>query len=144
MHVSCTAYYYARMGSCNNGELCVVFVCGSRSSCNLFLFYTLCTEFTMFRFASHSFSVVPCTVHSDLEYAAYSYSSGSFLTVLLLSFFCIFSFYVFPVCCPFAVSVLCRQYSVVSLYMYFVLCGIHVVFVFWLVSSYLGRSDRVY
>ena len=36
----------------------------------------------------------------------------------------------FPVCYPFAVSVLCRQYSVVSLYMYIVLCGIHVVFVF--------------
>ena len=34
----------------------------------------------------------------------------------------------FPVCYPFAVSVLCRQYSIVSLYMYVVLCGIHVVF----------------
>ena len=50
----------------------------------------------------------------------------------------------FPVNYPFAVSVLCRQYSVVSLYMYVDLCGIHVVFVFWLVSLYLGRSDRVF
>ena len=46
------------MRSCNNGELCVVFVCGSRSSCNLFYFtcsVTLCTGFTMFGFASHIF-----------------------------------------------------------------------------------------
>ena len=89
--------------------------------------FALCTEFTMFRFANHIFSVVPCTVHSDLAYAAYSYSSGSFLTVLVLSFFCIFFFYVFPVCYPFAVSVLCRQYSVVSLYMY-VVCVVSILF----------------
>ena len=119
MHVSCTAYYYVCMRSCNTGELCVVFVCGSRSSCNLFLFYTLCTEFTMFRFASHIFSVVPCTVHSDLAYAAYSYSSGSFLTVLVS--ICIFFFYVFSCllsfCCVSTLSYrcTCTLFCVVSM-----------------------------
>ena len=142
VHVSRTAYCYVRMPSCDTGELCVVFVCGSRSSCNLFLFYTLCTEFTMFRFASHIFSVVPCTVHSDLAYAAYSYSSGSFLTVLVLSFFCIFSFYVFFL---FVILLLC-QFSVVSTLSTRIvvhvrcLCGIHVVFVFWLVSLYFWEK----
>ena len=123
MHVLCTAYYYACMRSCNTGELCVVFVCGSRSSCNLFLFYTLCTEFTMFRFASHIFSVVPCTVHSDLAYAAYSYSSGLFSTVLVLSFFCIFSFYVFFL---FVILLLC-QYSVISTLSYRCTCTLFCV-----------------
>ena len=107
------------MRSCNTGELCVVFVCGSRSSCNLFLFYTLCTEFTMFRFVSHIFSVVPCTVHSDLAYAAYSYSSGSFLTVLVS--ICIFFFYVFSCllsfCCVSTLSYrcTCTLFCVVSM-----------------------------
>ena len=40
------------------------FACGSRSLCNMIFYYTcifaLCTEFTVFRFASHIFSVVPC------------------------------------------------------------------------------------
>ena len=119
------------MRSCNTGELCIVFVCRSRSSCNLFLFYVFylrcelnsrCLDLRV-----TFFSVVPCTVHSDLAYAVYSYSSGSFLTALVLSFFCIFFFYVFPVCCPFAVSVLCRQYSVVSLCMY-VVCVVSMLF----------------
>ena len=52
------------------------FACGSRSLCNMIFYYTcifaLCTEFTVFRFASHIFSVVPCMVHSDFAYAAYS------------------------------------------------------------------------
>ena len=125
MHVSCTAYYYVRMRSCNSGGLCVVFVCGSRSSCNFFLFYTLCTEFTMFRFASHIFSVVPCTVHSDLAYAAYSYSSGSFLTVLVS--ICIFFFYVFSCflsfCCVSTLSsVLCRIVVHVRCFVWYPCC----------------------
>ena len=44
------------MRSCNNGELCVVVVCGSRHLCNLFVWrvlFALCTGFTIFRFVSH-------------------------------------------------------------------------------------------
>ena len=78
-------------------------------------------------FASHIFSVVPCTVHSDLAYAAYSYSSGSFLTVLVLSFFCIFSFYVFscllPFCCVSTLSsVLCRIVVHVRCFVWYPCC----------------------
>ena len=111
------------MRSCNDGELCVVFACRSRSSCNLFLFYVfylrcalnlLCLDLRV-----TFFSAVPCTAHSDLAYAACSYSSGWFLTVLVLSFFCIF-FYVFL----FVILLLC-QYSVVSLY---VVCVVSILF----------------
>ena len=82
----------------------------------------------MFRFASHIFSVVPCTVHSDLAYAAYSYSSGSFLTVLVS--ICIFFFYVFPVCYPFAVSVLCRIVVHVRCFVWYPCCFCVLVGVF--------------
>ena len=73
------------------------------------------------------FSVVPCTVHSDLAYAAYSYSSGSFLTVLVLSFFCIFSFYVFSCllsfCCVSTLSsVLCRIVVYVRCFVWYPCC----------------------
>ena len=124
------------MRSCNTGELCVVFVCGSRSSCNLFLFYTLCTEFTMFRFASHIFSVVPCTVHSDLAYAAYSSSSASFLTVLVS--ICIFFFYAFSCllsfrCVSTLSSVLCRIVVHVRCFVWYpcCFCVLIGVFVSW-------------
>ena len=104
--------------------------------------FALCTEFTSFRFASHFFSVVPCTVHSDPAYGTYSYSLGSFLTVLAFSFF--LHFLIFPVCYPFAVSVLCRQYSVVSLYMY-VVCVVSMLFLcFGGVSLYFWKSERVF
>ena len=98
----------------------------------------------MFRFASHIFSVVPCTVHSDLAYAAYSYSSGSFLTVLVLSSSASSPSMLFPVCYPFAVSVLCRQYSVVSLYMY-VVCVVSMLFLCfgWCLCIFWG-GDRVF
>ena len=83
---------------------------GVHATCFYFTcLFALCTElFAMFRLASHIFFFVPCTVHSDLAYAAYSYSSGSFLTVLVLSFFYIL-FYVFL----FVILWLC-QYPVVS------------------------------
>ena len=73
------------MRSCNTA-LYVVFVCGSPSSCNFILhvLFALCSEFTCLDMRV-TFFCVPCTVHSDLAYAAYSYSSGSFLEVYFVS-----------------------------------------------------------
>ena len=116
-----TAYYFARMRSCYTGELCVVFVCGSRSSCNLFLFYTLCTEFTMFRFASHIFFC--CTLYGTFWPRVCSvliqlwvvFDSSCFdLHLLLLCFFL------------FVILLLC-QYSVVSTLSYRCTCTLFCV-----------------
>ena len=98
-----------------------------------------CTEllFTMFRFVSHIFSVVPCTVHSDLASRVCSvliqlwvdFDSSCFeilLHLLLLCFSCLLSF-----CCVSTLSsVLCRIVVHVRCFVWYPCCFCVLVGVF--------------
>ena len=134
------------MRSCNTGELCVVFVCGSRSSCNLFLFYvfylrcarvSLCLNLRVTFFLLHLVRYI--LTSSVLIQLWVVFDSSCFEFLLHLFLLCFFSCLLSFCCVSTLSSVLCRIVVDVRC-----LCGIHVVFVFWLVSLYLWRSDRVF
>ena len=117
------------MRSCNTGELCVVFVCGSRSSCHLFLFHftrcalnLLCLDLRVPFFLLYMYLVRYILTprmqrtHTALgRFGQFLFRSASFSSMF------------FPVCYPFAVSVLCRQYSVVSTLSYRCTCTLFCV-----------------
>ena len=117
------------------------FVCRSRSSHNLFTcLLALCTDFAIFRFASHIFLLYLVRLvltsrmqrtHTTLRryFNRFCFEFPFKLLFLNFLFFC-----AFPVCYPFAVSVLCRIVARC-------LCGIHVVLEFWIgvfVHVFLG------
>ena len=129
----------------NTGELCVVFVCGSRSSCNLFLVYmfylrcalvSLCLNLRVTFFLLYLVRYILTSSVLIQLWVVFDSSCFEFLLHLLPLYFS----YLLSFCCVSTLSsVLCRIVVHVRC-----LCGIHVVFVFWLVSLYHWRSDRVF
>ena len=112
------------MRSCNTGELCVVFVCGSRSSCNLFLFYvfylccarvSLCLNLRVTFFLLHLVRYI--LTSSVLIQLWVVFDSSCFEFLLHLFLLCFFFLFVILLLC---------QYSVVSTLSYRCRCTLFV------------------